>query len=79
MELLGRINRYYTKANVGVIHLLVPLKIGDRIFVETLDPFDQEVLSMHIDQKPVTEVEGNLEVGILLAQPIKGRPKVYKI
>ncbi len=78
-KLIGKITHYFEKANVCVIELCVNVKIGDKIFIETDDPFEQEIISMEINKKPVKKAKKGEKVGIKLNEEIKGKPKVYLI
>ena len=54
MKPLGKVSHYYGKAGVAVLELQGELQVGDRIRIKKGDHFfDQEIISMQKDYKPV--------------------------
>ncbi len=76
---IGHITHYFTKINVGVLELTLPLSIGERIQIKgpTTD-FEQTVDSMQIDRQNIQRAEGGQSIGLKLAQPARERDVVYK-
>ena len=65
MKPLGKVSHYYGKAGVAVLELQGELQVGDRIRVKKGDHFfDQEVISMQKDYKPVEHAAKGDSVGI---------------
>jgi U32 family peptidase len=76
---IGFISHFFSKINVAVIELTLPLSIGDHILVKgPLTDFDQKVESMQIDHKEIHRAEGGQSVGLKLAQLAKEKDVVYK-
>jgi putative protease len=76
---IGQVKHFFSKINVAVIELTLPLSMGDRILVKgPLTDFDQTVDSMQIDRKEIQRAEGGQSVGLKLVQPAKEKDIVYK-
>jgi putative protease len=76
---IGFIRHFFSKINVAVIELTLPLSIGDHILVKgPLTDFDQKVESMQIDHKEIHRAEGGQSVGLKLGQLAKEKDVVYK-
>ena len=77
---IGKITHYYGHLNVGIIELSDSLKVGDKIRIKghTSD-FTQDVKSMQIMHKDVSEGKPGDLVGIKVMQKAHQHDKVYKI
>ena len=76
---IGHITHFFSKINVAIIELTLPLSVGDRILVKgPLTDFSQTVDSMQIDRKDIQRAEGGQSAGLKLAQLAKERDVVYK-
>ena len=76
---IGQITHFFSKINVAVIELTLPLAVGDRILIRgPFTDFDQSVDSMQIDRKPIQHAEGGQSVGLKLTQLAKEKDVVYK-
>jgi hypothetical protein len=76
---IGHITHFFSKINVAIIELTLPLSVGDRILVKgPLTDFSQTVDSMQIDRKAIQRAEGGQSAGLKLAQLAKERDVVYK-
>jgi len=76
---IGYISHFFSKINVAIIELTLPLSVGDHILVKgPLTDFNQKVESMQIDRKEIHRVEGGQSVGLKLAQLAKEKDIVYK-
>jgi U32 family peptidase len=76
---IGYISHFFSKINVAVIELTLPLSIGDHILVKgPLTDFNQKVESMQIDHKEIPRAEGGQSVGLKLAQFAREKDVVYK-
>ena len=76
---IGHITHFFSKINVALIELTLPLSVGDRILVKgPLTDFSQTVDSMQIDRKEIQRAEGGQSIGLKLAQLAKERDVVYK-
>lgn len=69
---IGQITDFFKKLSVAAvkIHADQTLKVGDKIHV--LGPhtdIEQVVSSLEVDHKPMTEVGGKSEVGLLVTVP----------
>jgi len=76
---IGQVTHFFSKINVAIIELTLPLSVGDSILVKgPLTDFNQTVDSMQIDRKDIQRAEGGQSVGLKLAQVAKERDVVYK-
>lgn len=76
---IGHIAHFFSKINVAVIELMLPLSVGDRILVKgPSTDFEQIVESMQIDGKSLPRVEGGQSIGLKIQQPVKQKDVVYK-
>ncbi len=76
---IGHITHFFSKINVAVVDLVLPLSIGDNILVKgpTTD-FEQTVDSMQIERKAIQRAEGGQSIGLKTVQPVKEKDVVYK-
>lgn len=76
---IGLITHFFSKINVAVLELTLPISVGDRILIKgpTTD-FDQTVESMQIDRKAIQRAEGGQSIGLKVVQPVKEKDVVYK-
>ena len=76
---IGNITHFFSKINVAVLELTLPLAVGDQILVKgPSTDFEQTVESIQIDRKDLPRAEGGQSVGLKLAQPAKEKDVVYK-
>ena len=76
---IGHITHFFSKINVAVLELTLPLAVGDQILVKgPSTDFEQTVESIQIDRKALPRAEGGQSVGLKLAQPAKEKDVVYK-
>ncbi|MFH1190531.1 MAG: EF-Tu/IF-2/RF-3 family GTPase [Candidatus Omnitrophota bacterium] len=77
---VGKIEHYYGHLSVGIIALTGALRVGDKIRIKghTSD-VKQNVGSMQIEHKDVTEAKDGDFVGVKVAQKVHPGDKVYKI
>ena len=80
MKEVGEIFSYYSNIEVAAIKLNGSLKIGDKIHIKghTTD-FEQEVTSMQIGHKKVTEAKKGDDVGIKVNDRVRKHDTVYKV
>ena len=76
---IGRITHFFTKINVAVIELTMPLAVGDTIVIKgpTTD-FEQPVESMQIEHNNVQRAEAGQSIGLRIAQRVRENDMVYK-
>ncbi len=76
---IGSVTHFFSKINVAVVDLKLPLSVGDRILIKgpTTD-FEQNVDSLQIDRKNIARAQAGKSVGLKLAQQAKERDVVYK-
>ena len=76
---IGNVAHYFSKINVAIVDLSLPLAVGDCILVKgpTTD-FEQNVDSMQIDRKNITRAEAGQSIGLKLAQQARQKDLVYK-
>lgn len=76
---IGHVSHIFSKINVAVIDLRIPLSRGDRILVKgPSTDFEQTVDSVQIDRKEVARAEAGQSVGLKLSQQAKEKDVVYK-
>jgi hypothetical protein len=76
---IGYISHFFSKINVAIIELSLPLSVGDHILLKgPLTDFSQKVESMQIDRKEIQRVEAGQTVGLKLAQMAREKDVVYK-
>ena len=76
---IGHLTHFFSKINVAVLELTLPLAVGDQILVKgPSTDFEQTVESIQIDRKDLPRAEGGQSVGLKLAQPAKEKDVVYK-
>lgn len=76
---IGCVAHFFSKINVAVVNLKLPLSVGDRISIKgpTTD-FDQTVDSIQIDRKSIARAQAGQSIGLKLLQQAKERDVVYK-
>ena len=76
---IGHVIHFFSKINVAVVELMLPLAVGDRILVKgPSTDFEQTVESMQIEGKSFPRVEGGQSIGLKVVQPAKQKDVVYK-
>ena len=76
---IGQIAHFFSKINVGIIDLMLPLTIGDRILVKgPSTDFEQTVGSMQIDRMDIQRAEGGQSIGLRMEQHVKEKDVIYK-
>ena len=76
---IGKVTHFFSKINVAVIELTLPLSVGDHILIKgSLTDFDQTVTSMQIDRKEVQRAEGGQSVGLKTVLQAREKDVVYK-
>jgi len=76
---VGNVTHYYDKIGVAIVHILAPIKVGDRIKVVTGDKeFKQEIASMQIEHEQINKAKKGQEIGLKLEQPVK-KGEIFKV
>lgn len=77
---IGAITHYYGNISVAIIQLSDVLKVGDSIHIKghTSD-FTQEVSSMQIEHKDLSEAKSGDSVGIKTTQKAHPNDNVFKV
>ncbi|HEX7482514.1 MAG TPA: translation elongation factor-like protein [Candidatus Bathyarchaeia archaeon] len=76
---IGYVSHFFSKINVAIIELTLPLSVGDHILVKgPSTDFNQKVESMQIDRKEIHRAEGGQSIGLKLAQLVREKDVVYK-
>ena len=76
---IGNIAHFFSKINVAILELSLPLNVGDRILVKgPSTDIEQIVDSMQIDRKSIQRAEGGQSVGLKVVHPVKEKDVVYK-
>lgn len=77
---VGEVTHYYNKIGVAVIHVLAPIKVGDRIKISGHDnEFQQEVTSMQIEHQNIQKAKKGDDIGMKVDQPVKDGDEIYKV
>jgi len=76
---IGQVTHFFSKINVAIIKLTLPLSVGDRILVKgPLTDFNQTVDSIQIDHQNIQRAEGGQTAGLKLTQLAREKDLVYK-
>ena len=78
-ELVGTVIHVFNKINVGVVALKRGLREGDRIWIESSEPFEQAVSSMQVEHAQITEAKPGQEIGLKFNGAVHKNNKVYKL
>ncbi len=79
-QLIGKIAHFYGKPSVGMIELSDTLKVGDKIHIKGKDTdFTQQVTSMRLEFKDITEGKPRELVGVKVEQRVHKLDEVYKV
>ena len=77
---IGIVTNYFGHIDVAAIKLTDKLKIGDKIKFSGGDvEFEQDVKSMQINRKDITEAKKGDEIGIIVNEKVRKEYKVFKI
>lgn len=78
MAQLGKVTHYYDKLGVAIVKLTKKVKTGDTVrFGSEENGFKQEVSSMQLDHKPISEAKSGDEIGIKADKKVKVGIPVY--
>ncbi len=76
---IGQVIHFFSKINVAIVELTLPLSIGDRILIKgPSTDFVQIVTSMQIDRKEIKRAEGGQSVGLKTIRQPREKDVVYK-
>ena len=77
---IGEVSHYFTNIGVGVIELKGKLKKGDRIAIKGRSTdIEQEVESMQVDHKEVTEAGPGDSIGMKVKDRVREGDLVFKL
>jgi selenocysteine-specific translation elongation factor len=77
-KLIGKVTHYFSKINVAGIQLSGTLKVGDKISIEgATTNFEENIDSMQIDNKPVTEAKAGDMIGIKVKDKTRTGDNVF--
>ena len=77
---VGKVVHFYDKISVGVIELSGSLKVGDKIHIQGAhDDFEQEIESMQLEHKDVTEGKKGKSIAIKVDQLVHKNDKVLLV
>lgn len=77
--MLGKVTHFFGKISVAVLELSAELKVGDKIFVESAEPFEQVVDSMQIDKASIPSAKAGQSIGLKLKGRAHPGDMVYKV
>ncbi len=76
---IGHIAHFFSKINVAVVDLTLPLTVGEHILIKgPSTDLEQTVESMQIERKDIQRAEGGQSIGLKVVQPVKVKDVVYK-
>ncbi len=79
-KLIGKVTHYFGKISVAGIELSSPLKVGDKISIEgATSNFEEEIVSMQIDNNVVTEANAGDLIGIKVKEKTRVGDDVYLV
>ena len=77
---IGKISSYFSHVNVAAIKLSSKLKVGSKIHIKgTTTDFEQEVDSIQIEKKDVSEAKKGDHIGIKVSEKVRPNDKVFLI
>lgn len=76
---IGNVIHYFSKINVAIIQLSLPLSVGDHILIKgpTTD-FEQTTDSIQLDRKNIQRAEGGQTIAIKVSQTARLKDAVFK-
>jgi hypothetical protein len=79
-ELVGEITHYFSRCKAGIVKLVKPLAVGDRVRVigHTTD-FRQKIMSLQIDNKAIESASKGKEAGFAVKKKVRSGDKVYRL
>jgi putative protease len=77
---IGKISHFFDKILVAVVELTAPLKIGDKISIESGDDIvEMTVESMQVEHAAVETANAGDSIGMKTPKPVKRGAVVYKL
>ena len=77
---IGKVSSYFSHVSVAAIKLSGKLKIGSKIHIKgSTTDFEQEVDSIQIDKKNVSEAKKGDHIGIKVPEKVRPNDKVFLI
>ncbi len=77
---IGKISGYFSHVSVAAIKLSDRLKVGSKIHIKgSTTDFEQNVESIQIDRKEVSEAKKGDHVGIKVSEKVRPNDKVFLI
>ncbi|MBU1974852.1 MAG: translation elongation factor-like protein [Nanoarchaeota archaeon] len=80
-EPIGKVEHFFSKIGVAIINIENgSIKVSDTIRIKghTTD-FEQKIESMQVDHKEVQEAKKGDDIGMKVAEPVRGHDVVYKV
>lgn len=75
----GVVTHFFDKISVGVVDVLGPLSVGEKIKVKSGDnEFEQEVTSMQVEHESVNKVEKGQKIGMKFDQAVGEGAELFK-
>jgi hypothetical protein len=76
---IGSVIHYFSKINVAIVQLSLPLSVGDHILIKgpTTD-FEQTADSIQLNRKNIQRAEGGQTVAIRVSQTARLKDAVFK-
>ncbi len=75
---IGKVSGYFSHVGVAAIKLSGKLKIGSKVHIKgSTTDFEQEIDSMQIDKKDVSEAKKGDHIGIKVSEKVRPNDKVF--
>ena len=79
-ELVGKVTHYFGKLGVAVVDLTAPLKVGDKISIESeAHQFEQTVDSIQVEHASIQEASAGQSVGLKVKEKDHPGNRVFKV
>ena len=78
-QLVAKVTHFFGKISVAVLEVSADLKVGDKIYVETSEPFEQEVESIQVDKENIQEAKPGQLIALKLNGKARPGDMVYKV
>jgi hypothetical protein len=77
---IGQVTHYFDHINVAVLSLKESIKVGDSVHIlGHATDFKQEITSLQIEHKEVTEAKAGADVAMKVLQRVHPGDKVFKL
>lgn len=76
---LGVVTHFFDKISVGVVDVLEPLSVGEKVKVKSGDnEFEQEITSMQVEHESINKAEKGQKIGMKFDQAVEKGAELFK-